>query len=215
MLELPDGADVEPILRARREIERAIADVLARRSRERRVQPAGAVTPGSTPRPVVWLRAWFRYLRQTGSRFGLVTVVDALRRAPKATRGADRPVRRRPRSRRRRGRDDGDRRAPARRFDEALAEVARDRRRPHPAALRALVEAILRTNAFAPAAAEALAFKINSALVPGLPAPVPWREIWVYSARASRASTCAAARSPAAACAGPTGATISAPRSSA
>ena len=47
--------------------------------------------------------------------------------------------------------------------------------------LRALVGAILRTNAFAPAADEALAFKINSALVPGLPAPVPWREIWVYS----------------------------------
>ena len=36
--------------------------------------------------PVVWLRAWFRYLRQTGSSFGLVTVVDALRRAPNATR---------------------------------------------------------------------------------------------------------------------------------
>ena len=49
--------------------------------------------------------------------------------------------------------------------------------------LRALVEAIVRTNAFASAAAEALAFKIDSALVPGLPAPVPWREIWVYSPR--------------------------------
>ena len=49
--------------------------------------------------------------------------------------------------------------------------------------LRSLVEAILRTNAFAPAAEEALAFKINSSLVPGLPAPVPWREIWVYSPR--------------------------------
>ena len=49
--------------------------------------------------------------------------------------------------------------------------------------LRALVEAIVRTNVFAPAASEALAFKINSSLVPGLPAPVPWREIWVYSPR--------------------------------
>ncbi|HET6941265.1 MAG TPA: NAD-glutamate dehydrogenase domain-containing protein, partial [Sphingomicrobium sp.] len=27
------------------------------------------------------------------------------------------------------------------------------------------------------------AFKINSSLVPGLPRPVPWREIWVYSPR--------------------------------
>jgi glutamate dehydrogenase len=48
---------------------------------------------------------------------------------------------------------------------------------------RALVDAIVRTNAFAPAADEALVFKINSSLVPGLPAPVPWREIWVYSPR--------------------------------
>ena len=46
--------------------------------------------------------------------------------------------------------------------------------------LRALVEAIVRTNAFAPAAEEALAFKINSSHGSGLPAPVPWREIWVY-----------------------------------
>ena len=35
--------------------------------------------------------------------------------------------------------------------------------------LRALIDAILRTNAFAPAAHEALAFKFNSSLVPGLP----------------------------------------------
>jgi glutamate dehydrogenase len=48
---------------------------------------------------------------------------------------------------------------------------------------RAVIDAVLRTNAFAPAAAEALAFKIDSALVPGLPKPVPWREIFVYSRR--------------------------------
>src|SRR4029450_4682962 len=34
-----------------------------------------------------------------------------------------------------------------------------------------------------PQAAEALAFKIDSKQVPGLPAPVPYREIWVYSPR--------------------------------
>ncbi|PZT86417.1 MAG: glutamate dehydrogenase, partial [Citromicrobium sp.] len=43
--------------------------------------------------------------------------------------------------------------------------------------------AILRTNAFAPAANEALAFKIDSSLVPNMPKPVPWREIFVYSRR--------------------------------
>ncbi|WP_294314809.1 NAD-glutamate dehydrogenase domain-containing protein, partial [uncultured Sphingomonas sp.] len=42
--------------------------------------------------------------------------------------------------------------------------------------------------AFAPASAPnngngALAFKLDSALVPGLPKPVPWREIFVYSRR--------------------------------
>ena len=48
-------------------------------------------------------------------------------------------------------------------------------------AYRNLIAATLRTNAFAAAAAEALAFKLDSHLIPGLPAPVPWREIWVYS----------------------------------
>jgi glutamate dehydrogenase len=45
------------------------------------------------------------------------------------------------------------------------------------------VKASVRTNAFAPAAKEALAFKLDSAKVPGLPAPLPWREIFVYSPR--------------------------------
>src|SRR5205085_8751415 len=82
----------------------------------------------------------------------------------------------------RRGRDD--KVAKLRRdFDEALTAVRsidddRILRR-----LRALVEAVLRTNAFSQKADEALAFKINSSLVPGLPRPVPWREIWVYSPR--------------------------------
>src|SRR3546814_11534162 len=45
------------------------------------------------------------------------------------------------------------------------------------------IGATLRTNAFAPAAAEALAFKIDSSLIPGLPKPLPWREVFVYSPR--------------------------------
>jgi glutamate dehydrogenase len=75
------------------------------------------------------------------------------------------------------------------------------------------VNATLRTNAFAPAGAEALAFKLDPTRVPGLPAPVPWREIWVYSPRVEgihlRGGPVRAG-----ACDGPTGATISAPRSS-
>jgi glutamate dehydrogenase len=49
--------------------------------------------------------------------------------------------------------------------------------------MRSVVEATLRTNAFAPAAQEALAFKLDPTMVPGLPAPIPYREIWVYSPR--------------------------------
>ena len=49
--------------------------------------------------------------------------------------------------------------------------------------IRGVILAILRTNAYAPAAEEALAFKLDSAQVPNLPAPRPWREIWVYSQR--------------------------------
>src|SRR5258708_34201668 len=132
-------------------------------------------------RPVVWLRAWFRSLRQTGSSFGLVPVVDALRRAPGATRALiglfvaahD------PGTAKREGRLE----AYGERLDRSLAKIRsidddRILRR-----LRALVEAMVRTNAFAPAAEEALAFKINSSLVPGLPRPIPWREIWGYSPR--------------------------------
>jgi glutamate dehydrogenase len=48
---------------------------------------------------------------------------------------------------------------------------------------RGVVAATIRTNAYAESGREALAFKLDSGLVPGLPAPVPWREIWVYSPR--------------------------------
>ena len=130
---------------------------------------------------VVWLRAWFRYLRQTGSSFGLVTVVDALRRAPNATRALIGMfvAAHQPSAAKRDDKTDAYREE----LDRSLAKVRsidddRILRR-----LRALVLAILRTNAFAPAAEEALAFKIDSSQVPGLPAPVPWREIWIYSPR--------------------------------
>jgi glutamate dehydrogenase len=48
---------------------------------------------------------------------------------------------------------------------------------------RALVEAMLRTNAFVPAGAEALAFKLDSSGGPRPAQAVPWREIFVYSPR--------------------------------
>jgi len=179
-VEVSEEADLKAILARSPEIERAIANVLCAASEDDEFNQL-VLYAGLDTQPVVWLRAWFRYLRQTGSSFGLVTVVDALRRAPNATRAlidlfttAHDPKITKRESKIEKLRGD---------FDHALAKVRsidddRILRR-----LRALVEAILRTNAFARAAAEALAFKLNSSLVPGLPAPVPWREIWVYSPR--------------------------------
>jgi glutamate dehydrogenase len=179
-VEIGAEADIKDILVRAPGIERAIADVLCGAAEDDEFNQL-VLYAGLDTRPVVWLRAWFRYLRQTGSSFGLVTVVDALRRAPGAT-GAlvdlftalhhPQTTKRDAKVADIRGR-----------LDQALTKVRsidddRILRR-----LRALVEAILRTNAFAPAAVEALAFKLNSSLVPGLPAPVPWREIWVYSPR--------------------------------
>jgi len=181
LLELPAGTDTDAIVARAETIESALSCVLGGASENDEFNQLSLLA-GLDMKPVVWLRSWFRYLRQTGSSFGLITVVDALRRAPKATKALvglfsalhDPAV-----GRRREAEADRLRRQ----FDDALSAVRsidddRILRR-----LRALVEAILRTNAFAQKADEALAFKIDSSRVPGLPRPVPWREIWVYSPR--------------------------------
>src|SRR5918993_348057 len=179
-LELPD-ANIDQILARAPQIEAAISSVFSREAEDDEFTQL-VLFAGLDTQPVVWLRSWFRYLRQTGSSFGLVTVVDALRRAPKATAALVELFTALHDPSGRRGRDE--RVAKLReQFDDALAAVRsidddRILRR-----LRSLVEAILRTNAFAQKPDEALAFKINSSLVPGLPRPVPWREIWVYSPR--------------------------------
>ncbi len=162
-------------------VEGAIAAVLEMRA-ENDAFNRLIVEAGLAPASVVLLRAWFRYLRQTGLSYSLVTVVEALRRAPAvATALVDRFA----------AAHD-----PARAKDSAAAIAAAD------AAIAAgldavsaidddrilraiagVIRATLRTNAFAPAAAEALAFKMDSSRVPNLPAPLPWREIWVYSPR--------------------------------
>ncbi|WP_419826002.1 NAD-glutamate dehydrogenase domain-containing protein [Sphingomonas sp.] len=135
---------------------------------------------GLGPREVVWLRAWFRYLRQAGLPYGLATAADALARAQEVTHGlVDLFAARHDPT----ARDEAEAEAARARIEEALVAVAaidddRILRR-----MLGLVDAILRTNAFAPAGEQALAFKLDSARVPGLPAPVPYREIWVYSPR--------------------------------
>jgi glutamate dehydrogenase len=175
----PEG-DVQSILDRTGAIERAIANVLCGAAEDDEFNQL-VLYAGLDTQAVVWLRAWFRYLRQTGSSFGLVTVVDALRRAPNASRAlvglfvaAHDPSASQREDAIANCRDQ---------LERSLAKVRsidddRILRR-----LRSLVLAVRRTNAFAPAAEEALAFKIDSSAVPGLPAPVPWREIWVYSPR--------------------------------
>ncbi len=131
-----------------------------------------------SPQAVVLFRAWFRYLRQAGLSYGLMTVVDALRRAPNVAAALI-------------ARFEAAH-APGAKGDTAAADAAIERGLNAVNAidddriLRAIwgvIKATLRTNAYAPAAAEALAFKLDSSKVPGLPAPLPWREVWVYSPR--------------------------------
>ena len=162
-------------------IEAAIAAVLEGRA-ENDVFNQLLVSAGLDPRDIVLFRAWFRYLRQTGLSYSMQTVVDSLRRAPQVTNGliALFDARHDP---------EGASvsaeavKAAERRIELGLAAVAAIDDDRILRLLRGVITAILRTNAFAPAGAEALAFKLDSSIVPGLPAPRPWREIWVYSPR--------------------------------
>ena len=181
LLALPAGQPEDAVLARAAAIERAIANVL---NGEAEDDPFNRliVTTALDARHSNWLRAWFRYLRQSGMGFGIATVVDALRHAPQATRAllALFAARHDPEFA-------GDRTraiaAADAAFRTALGEVAAINDDRLLRLYRALVEAILRTNAFAPAAHEALAFKLDSAFVPNLPKPLPWREIFVYSSR--------------------------------
>ena len=184
-LELPSGQDAGALLDRADELDAAISGVVNGLAED---DPFNRliIANGLAVREANWLRAWYRYLRQAGLPYGIGTAVAALQNAPKVTRGVvdlfiakhdpDFPD----------DRAEAEAQA-ARTIAEGLTEVAAindDRllRQYH-----ALVLAILRTNAFAPAVAGsteiALAFKIESAAVPGLRKPVPWREMFVYSRR--------------------------------
>lgn len=161
-------------------VEAAIAAVLEGRA-ENDLFNRLIVEAGLAPQAVVLLRAWFRYLRQTGMLYGLGTVVDALRRAPLVAlalverfEAAHNPARS----------DDPEAVELAEKtIDAGLAQVSAIDDDRILRLFKGVVLATLRTNAYAPAGEEALAFKLDSAKVPGLPAPLPWREIWVYSPR--------------------------------
>ncbi|MDR6705663.1 glutamate dehydrogenase [Novosphingobium sp. 1748] len=136
---------------------------------------------GLSAREANWLRAFYRYLRQTGLSYGIDTAVDALLGAPMVTLGLVDLLR----ARHQPGIEDRDK-AEAQAEEairDGLAGVTAINQDRLLRAFRAVVHACLRTNAFVDAGREALAFKFDSALVPGLPKPLPWREIFVYSPR--------------------------------
>jgi glutamate dehydrogenase len=175
----PDARD-DLIARAS-EIQDAITDVLEGVAENDSFNQLITST-GISARSTIWIRAWFRYLRQTGLSYGMITVVEALAEATGVTRAMIRlftslhdPA------------FEGDR-------DKAVKDAIKSIERGLVSVqgidddrilrlFRGVIESILRTNAFAESNHGALAFKIESAKVPDLPKPVPWREIFVYSPR--------------------------------
>jgi glutamate dehydrogenase len=181
VLDMPGDGDAQEVLGRAKLVERAIAAVLEGRAENDPFNQL-LVGAGLKPRDIVLFRAWFRYLRQTGLSYSLITVVEALRRAPNVARGLIALFDAQHDPHFEGERHDAVRRAEAV-INEGLAHVAAIDEDRILRLTRGVIHATLRTNAFAPSGKEALAFKLDSSLVPNLPAPVPWREIWVYSPR--------------------------------
>ena len=180
ILQLPDGQGDALVQRAA-VLETALAAVLQGSAENDRFNQL-IVSAGLDQRSVVLLRALFRYLRQTGMPYGLQTVADVLRRAAPIARDLISlfDARHDPK---RKGNAEKAAHAADTAIERALADVSAIDDDRILRLYRAVISATLRTNMFAPAAAEAIAFKLDSALVPGLPDPRPWREVFVYSPR--------------------------------
>ena len=180
-LELAPGVDAADLFERSEAIEAAVAAVLNGHA-ENDVFNRLVAETGLDAAHADWLRAFYRYLRQTGMGFTIYTVVDALAKNADITHALVNlfTARHDPEFK---GDRDGaieDARHVIKRGLSKVKAINDDR------LLRlynALIDAILRTNSFATAANEALAFKIDSSLVPNLPKPIPWREIFVYSRR--------------------------------
>ena len=180
-LGLPAGHEPAALLERAEAIEQAIAEVLNARA-EDDVFNRLVTTTALSSQEADWMRAFYRYLRQANIAFTIYTVVDALAGAPAVTRGLIELFRN--------SHDpayEGDRAAAAEQAQDVIRAGLVDVNAINDDRIlrlyRQTVGAVLRTNAFAPSCAQALALKIDSSQVPGLPRPVPWREIFVYSRR--------------------------------
>ncbi|MDE8651264.1 NAD-glutamate dehydrogenase [Novosphingobium album (ex Liu et al. 2023)] len=181
LLALPAGREADAVLKLAPIIEDALCGVLNATGED---DAFNRLIPGLglSTREATWLRAMYRYLRQTGTSYTIGTVVEALHNAPQVTLGIVDLFRARHDPAYARDRQAAEENA-ADAIRMGLAAVAAINDDRVLRLFRSIVDAVLRTNAFTPAAKEALAFKLDSALVPGLPRPVPWREIFVYSRR--------------------------------
>ncbi|WP_417613639.1 NAD-glutamate dehydrogenase [Parasphingorhabdus sp.] len=181
LLELRSEERCQKLIARSAEIEAAITSVLDGEAENDAFNQL-IISASIDARSTVWMRAWFRYLRQTGLSYGLATVVEALAEAPDVTAAMIRLFR---------SLHDpdfsGDRSSEAmaatQDIEAALVAVHAIDDDRILRLFRAVIQSILRTNAFAYQVGEALAFKIESAKIPELPAPLPWREIFVYSPR--------------------------------
>jgi glutamate dehydrogenase len=178
-LSLARAEEVNTLLRDSAAIEAAIAFVLEGAAENDRFNSL-MIAAGLSGQAVLLFRAVAGYLRQTGSAYSVKTRVEALRKAPAIARhlvdlfrARHDPI----------GRSMTKAKSATAAIDVALIGVSAIDEDRILRQFRAVIMATLRTNMFSPAAKEALAFKIDSTALPFLPAPVPWREIYVYSPR--------------------------------
>ena len=176
-----DGGDAAALMDRADILQNSLGDVLTGRGEDDKFNEL-IVSAGLSPASVVLMRALFRYLRQTGMPYGMPTVVDTLRREQPITaalvdlfRAMHDPA------------FVGDRNKAIKACDESvmtgLANVSAIDEDRILRLIHAVIHACLRTNFYVESGRLALAFKIESAKVPGLPKPLPWREIWIYSPR--------------------------------
>ncbi|MCF8707086.1 NAD-glutamate dehydrogenase [Rhizorhapis sp. SPR117] len=181
ILDLAPGLDGAQVIERADTVQQAIANVLEGAAENDRFNEL-IIAAALDPRAIILFRSIFRYLRQTGVAYGLATFVDALRREhPIARNLVELFEARHDPARGSKGPSDAAKADKA--IDAGLEGVSAIDEDRMLRLVRAVMMATLRTNFYAPAAEEALAFKLDSAQVPGLPAPLPWREIWVYSPR--------------------------------
>ncbi|PZT84559.1 MAG: glutamate dehydrogenase, partial [Citromicrobium sp.] len=169
-LRLAPGVEADDLLARAPAIEEAVAEVLNGHA-ENDVFNRLVIEVGLGAAETNWLRAFYRYLRQVGMGFTIYTVVDALAKNAEITRALIELFNARHDPAFGSEREDATKEASTT-IRRALARVKAINDDRLLRLYNSVIGAILRTNAFAPAANEALAFKIDSSLVPNMPKPV-------------------------------------------